>query len=89
VTPDQLRAISDPTAREHAARKAVEAARALVGECAAIRREAVRAIYEANGSWREVGRTFDPPISGQKAYEIAYPRKGKSERPAKGRGVTG
>jgi hypothetical protein len=78
VSPDQLRAIDDPIAREHAAREAVEAARVLMADCAAIRREAVRTIYEAKRSWREVGKSLDPPISGQSAHEVVYPRKRKA-----------
>ncbi len=55
---EQARRIAsiEVAAREHAAREAVEAARALMAECAAIRSEAVREIYEANGWWWQVGK---------------------------------
>jgi hypothetical protein len=74
MTPDDLRAIQDPAAREHAARAAIDHHRQLMAECAAIRAQAVREL-KAGRSWEAVGELLNPRVSRQAAFDIANPRK--------------
>lgn len=69
MTPDEIRAISDPAAREHAAREQLGTVQGDVIELAAIRRDAIRELHARLGSWRKVGALIG--VSGQNAHKAA------------------
>jgi hypothetical protein len=69
MTPAEIRAISDPAAREHAARGQLGVAAELTVELAAIRRDAIRELHARLGSWRKVGELIG--VSGQNAHKAA------------------
>jgi hypothetical protein len=69
MTAEEIRAIPDPTAREHAARERLGATQQELIELAAIRRQAIRELYERLGSWRKVGAAIG--TTGQNAHKAA------------------
>ncbi|MEV7264688.1 hypothetical protein AB0N38_14160 [Micromonospora aurantiaca] len=68
-TAEQVRAISDPAERERAAAAAIDAARQLVGELAAVRQDAVRELYATHKTWAAVGAAMG--TSAQRAQRLA------------------
>jgi hypothetical protein len=69
MTPDRLRQISDPAARQREAAAAIEHHRTLMAECSAIREQAVRDLYAQHRNWRKVGEIIG--ASGQHAHRLA------------------
>jgi hypothetical protein len=74
-SPDALRRMKDPVARQRAAAEAIEAANALMAEYAAVRRDAVQEVYDRlptnRKSWRTVGALIG--TSPSVAYRVSRP----------------
>lgn len=68
-TAEQLRSIADPAERERAAAAAVDAARRMVTELAAVRQDAVRELYAQHKTWAAVGAVMG--TSAQRAQRLA------------------
>lgn len=74
-SPDAMRRIKNPVARQRAAADAIEAANALMAEYADVRRTAVQEVYDSlpanERSWRTVGALIG--VSPSVAFRVSRP----------------